>query len=191
MTPMIGCFGLLLVAGVLVGEAYSFVVVHHLLGTYAREIVGGVRWSDTLLPILLLQVAMIVLGVLAVKSAIAGLPTALMGSMLGKGTDAGRLMVRMLAGILLIIPGFFLDVVGLLLLLPPVQALLGHLGQRIAMSLIRRQMSKMFPGGMPGQMPFPGGAFPGMQPRGPMMPDARVGRGGKIVDVTAERVDRN
>ncbi len=190
MTPLLGCLGLLLVGGVLIGEAYSFVVMHRLLGTHAREFIGGVLWSDTLLPILLLQVVMIVLGVLAVKSAIATLPTALMGSMVGKGSDAGRLMVRMAAGILLIIPGFFLDAVALLLLLPPVQAIFGSLGQRIAMSLVRRQMAKMFPGGMPGQMPFPGGGFPGMQPRGPMMPDARVGRGGKIVDVTAERVDK-
>lgn len=190
MTPLLGCLGLLLVVGVLVGEAYSFVVAHRLLGTYARDIIGGALWTDTLLPILLLQVAMIVLGVLAVKSALATLPTALMGSMLGKGTDAGRLLVRAVAGILLIIPGFFLDVVGLLLLLPPVQAVFGAIGQRLAMSLVRQQMAKMFPGGMPGQMPFPGGGFPGMQPRGPMMPDARVGRGGKIVDVTAERVDK-
>ena len=62
MTPLLGCLGLLLVGGLLVGEAYGFVVMHHLLGTYAREIIGGVRWTDTLLPMLLLQVAMIVLG---------------------------------------------------------------------------------------------------------------------------------
>ena len=54
MKNMLGCLGLLLVAGVLVGEAYSFVVAHHLLGTHARGLVGGVRVSDTVLPILLL-----------------------------------------------------------------------------------------------------------------------------------------
>ena len=193
MTPLLGCFGLLLVAGLVAGEGYSFVVAHHLLGTYARDLCGGSRWSDTLLPILLLQVGLIVFGVMTVKSSITRLPSALMGSMLGQNADAGRLMVRVLAGILLIVPGFFLDVVGLLLLLPPLQAGFGKLGQRIAMSLVRKQMGKMFPGGMAGGgMPggFPGGSFPGMMPRGPLTPDARLGRGGKIVDVTAERVDK-
>jgi UPF0716 family protein affecting phage T7 exclusion len=198
MTPLIGCFGLLLVAGVLAGEGYSFVVAHHLLGTYARDLCGGARWTDTLLPILLGQFALMVLGGMTVKRAINRLPSALMGSLLGQNADAGRLMVSMVAGILLIVPGFFLDVVGLLLLLPPLQAGFGKLGQRIAMSLVRQQMGKMFAGGMPGGgMPggfsgggFPGGAFPGMIPRGPLMPDARLGRGGKVVDVTAERVDK-
>ncbi len=197
MTALFGCLGLLFIAGVLTGEAYSFVVVHQLLGAHARELIGGVRLSDTILPILLLQLGLIVFGVMIVKGAINRLPSALMGSMLGQNADAGRLLVRVLAGILLIVPGFFLDVVGLLLLLPPVQALFGSLGQRLAMSLVRQQMSKMFPGGMPGRpggmpggFPFPGGAFPGMQARGPLTPDARVGKGGKVVDVVAERVDK-
>jgi UPF0716 family protein affecting phage T7 exclusion len=191
---MIGCLGLLLVLAVLTGEAFSFVVAHKVLATWGRDLVGGSQVSDTILLIILLQVAMIVAGVLVVKSAVNRLPAVLMGSMLGQGTGAGRLLIGLFAGILLIVPGFFLDVVAVLLLLPPVQALFGAIGQRVAMSLVRQQMAKMFPGGKPGMaggFPFGAGTpFPGMQPRGPLTPDLSVGRGGKIVDVTAERVDK-
>lgn len=201
MTALLGCFGLCAILGVLVGEAYSFVVAHRLLGAYARDIIGGANPSDTILPILGIQVVLMLMGVFAIKSAVAQLPTALMGSMMGQGTSAGRLVMRALAGILLVIPGFFLDTVAILLLLPPVQAIFASLGQRVVMSLVRQQMAKMFPGGMPGaggafpfpsgamRGGFPGGAFPGMQPRGPLSPDAQVRRG-KVVDVSAERVDK-
>lgn len=201
MTPLIGCTGLLGLLAAIVGEAYSFVVAHRLLGTYAKDIVGGSNPSDTVLPIIAIQVVLMLIGIMLVKSAISQLPTALMGSMMGQGASAGRLMVKALAAVLLIIPGFFLDVVALLLLLPPVQSLFATLGQRIVMALVRQQMARMFPGGMPGGgmpggFPFPGGmaggmpgGFPGMQSRGPLMPDAQVRRG-KVVDVSAERVDR-
>jgi len=192
VTALLGCFGLLLVVGLLIGEAFSFSVVHQLLGAHARELIGGVRWTDTLLPILVLQGVVMVVGWLVAKSAVAALPLAMMSSLMGPsvglGTTSiagGKLMVRLLAGILLIVPGFFLDVVAVLLLLPPVTAIFGSLGQRVALSLVRRQMGRMGVGGaMGGGMPFPG-----MRPRGQLTPDARVGRSGKIVDVTAERVD--
>ncbi len=205
MTPVIGCLGILGVLAAIVGESYSFVVAHRLLGTYARDIVGGANPSDTVLPIIGIQVVLMVIGIMLVKSTIAQLPTALMGSMMGQGAAAGRLLVKALAGILLIVPGFFLDVVAILLLLPPIQALFAALGQRIVMALVRQQMAKMFPGGMPGGgmggMPggfpgMPGGfpgmgaGFPGMQARGPLKPDAQVRRG-KVVDVSAERVDKD
>lgn len=195
MTPMLGCVGLLVALATVAGEAYSFVVAHRLLGAHARELIGGSNLSDTILPIIVIQVILMVIGVMLVKSTIAQLPTALMGSVMGQGTAAGRLVVRLLAGILLIVPGFFLDAVALILLLPPVQAVLAALGQRVVMSLVRQQMAKMFPGGMPGGaggFPFPGGmpgGFPGMRPRGPLAPDAQVRRG-KVVDVSAERVDK-
>lgn len=189
---MIGCLVVIAVLAALVGEAFSFVAAHRLLGTYARDLIGGGNVSDTILPIILLQVAAMVAGVLLVKGAVGRLPLALMGGLLGQGSQAGRLIIGMAAGILLILPGFFLDVAAVFLLLPPVQSWLAGLGQRIALSLVRRQMGKMFPGGMPGGgMPggFPGG-FPGMLPRGGMSPDARVGRGGRVVDVEAERLDK-
>lgn len=193
MRGLLGCAGLLVLLVLAAGEAFSFIAAHRLLGAYARDLIGGAAPSDTILPILVLQVVAIVAGVLVVKSTIAALPMALMGSVLGQGASAGRLIVRILAGILLIVPGFFLDLVALLLLLPPVQALLASKGQAVAMSLVRRQMGKMFGGGMPGMpggMPGAGFPFPGMQPRSPLTPDARLGKGGKIVDVTAERVDK-
>lgn len=187
---MIGCLGLLLVLALLAGEAFSFVVAHHVLGTYARDLIGGSRPTDTILPIIAIQVVMMVWGVVLVKRAIATLPLAMMGSLMGGGSDGGRLLIRMLAGILLIVPGFFLDLIALVLLLPPVNRGLAVLGQRVMMSIVRRQMGKMMgaAGGFPGG--FPGGAFPGMQPRGPLQPDARVQGNGKVVDVTAERVDK-
>lgn len=200
MTPMIGCLGLLGLLSVLAGEAFSFVLAHRLLGTYARDLVGGANPSDTILPILAVQIVLMVTGVILVKRSVSRLPNALMGSMMGQGAAAGRLLIRLVAGILLIIPGFFLDVVALILLLPPVQTIFAALGQRIVMSLVRQQMAKMFPGGMPGGaggaggFPFPGGmgglpgGFPGMQARGPLKPDAQMRRG-KVVDVSAERVD--
>ena len=89
---------------------------------------------------------LIVVGVMIVRGMINRLPAALMGSMMGQNADAGRLMVRMAAGILLIIPGFFLDTLAILLLIPPVNAGLGKLGQRFAMAMVRQQMAKMFPG---------------------------------------------
>lgn len=200
MTPLLGCAGLLGIVAVLAGEVYSFVVAHRLLGAYARDLIGGANPSDTLLPIIAIQVALMIIGFVLVKVTVAQLPMALMGSLMGQGTAAGRLVLRALAGVLLIVPGFFLDVVAVLLLLPPVQALLAASGQRIVMALVRQQMTRMFPGGMPGgaggfpfppggMKGFPGGAFPGMQPRGPLAPDARVSRG-RVVDVDAERVDK-
>lgn len=198
----LGCFGILLVIAIMAGEAYSFVFASHLLTTHARDLIGT-SWVDTVLPLILLQVVLMVIGVLQVKGAVNRLPTALMGTMMGQNADAGKLMVQALGGILLIVPGFFLDVVGILLLLPPVQAVLARLGTRIAMSIVRQQMAKMFPGGMPGGAGFPGGmaggtfagfpggGFPGMQPRGAMTPDERIPRKpGRVIETTAERVDK-
>lgn len=194
---ILGCLGILLVLALVVAEAYSFVFASRLLTTHARDLIGGTTWVDTVLPIIIAQVVLIVVGIMAVKGAVARLPTALMGTMLGQNADAGRLMLQALGGILLIIPGFFLDLVGILLLLPPVQAILAKLGSRIALSIVRQQMAKMFPGGMPsGGFPgMPGGplagGFPGMRPRGPLTPDERLPRNpGKVIDTTAERVDK-
>ena len=189
----LGCLGLLMVVGVVTAEVYSFVVASHLLRTYAREIIGGAAVMDTILPLILVQVTLMAIGVVVVKRAFTRMPTALMGSVMGQNADAGRVMLSMLGGILLIIPGFFLDVIAIIVLLPPVQALLAKIGQRVVMALVRRQLGKMFPGGMPpGGMAggFPGG-FPGMQPRGSLTPDERIPRRpGKVIDTTAERVDR-
>lgn len=194
----LGCLGLLLGLVIASAEAWSFVLASRLLRAHASGIIGGTGWVDTVLPIILLQAAMIALGVVVVRRAIARMPTVLMGAMMGQGDGAGRVAVQALGGLLLIIPGFLLDVLGILLLLPPVQALFGKLGQRVLMALLKQQMARMFPGGRPpgaGGFPgfpgFPGGPFPGMSPRGPLMPDDRVQRGpAKVVDTTAERVDR-
>lgn len=189
---MLGCIGMLLILGVMAGEVYSFVIASDLLRQHARDVIGGSSAIDTVLPIILVQIVLMVIGIAIVKRNFARLPIALMGSMLGQNNDGGRMMLSLIAGIFLIIPGFFLDVVAVFLLLPPIQSLLARIGQRVMMSLVKRQMAKMFPGGMP-TGGFPGGAagFPGMQPRGPLMPDERIPRRpGKVIDTTAERVDR-
>lgn len=186
----LGCFGLLAVLAVLVAEGYSFVVGSRLLIHFDRA--DFPSWDATVLPLILIQGALMAVGVMAVKRAVNRLPTAMLGAMTGQSADAGRLVMQVIGGLLLIVPGFFLDVLGILLLLPPIQAVFAKLGQRVMMGIMRQQMAKMFPGGMPPGAfgkGFPGGPFPGMSPRGPLTPDERMPRRPKVIDTTAERVD--
>lgn len=190
---LLGCLGGIFVLALVAAEAFSFVVASRLLTTHARDLIGGSSWVDSVLPIILAQVVLMTIGVVAVKRALARLPTALMGTLMGQNADAGRLAFRVVGGILLIIPGFFLDVLGLILLAPPVQSLFAKAGSRIMLAVVRQKMGKMFAGGgfpgMPGAG-MPAGGFPGLRPRGPLIPDERLPRTpGKIVDTTAERVD--
>lgn len=102
--------------------------------------------------------------------------------------DAGRRLVGLIAGAMLIFPGFISGALALPLLLPPVQRLFGRLGNAIAGGLMRHVMGRMKPGGFPGG--FPGGPFPGMQQRsGPLRPDDSVRTPPKIIDTTVERDD--
>jgi UPF0716 family protein affecting phage T7 exclusion len=192
---MLGCLGLILALMVVAAECWSFVVASHLLSTYARAYTGP-SWVDTILPIAIIQVVLMVVGVMLAKKTVNRIPQAVMGSMLGGKADLGRIAVGLVGAILLVLPGFFLDIVGILLLLPPTQSLFAGLGQRILMALLRQQMARMgmpMPGAGGGANPFAGmagmgAAFPGMKPRGPLRPDERVGPG-KVIDTTAERVD--
>jgi UPF0716 protein FxsA len=199
MVRLLGCFGVLLFLAIGVVEVWSYLVASRLLTTYARDTFA--TGLETILPIALVQIVLMVAGVMIAKRLAARLPTALMGSLMGGSKDLGRMAVAFVGAICLVLPGFFLDILGILLLLPPVQILFASLGQRVLMGLVRRQMSQMgmgamFGGGKPGAgFPggFPGGPFPGMQPRGGLTPDDRIGpaRPGKVVDVEAERVERN
>jgi UPF0716 protein FxsA len=99
----------------------------------------------------------------------------------------GRNGLAMLGGLLLIIPGFLSDAVGLLLLLPPVRRLAGRLLDR---SLRRRGVPLDFPPGGPmGPMggPMGPGGGPGRGPSG----DGFGGPsgGGKVIQ--GEVVDRD
>ncbi len=110
---------------------------------------------------------------------------------------AGRHILGAVGAVLLALPGFLSDVPGLLLLLPPVQSLLGRLGAALLASVVKRSMGKMFGGGFPGGFPggkpggaagFPSGPFPGMKP---MTPDdrARFNKPGKTYDASVEKDD--
>ncbi len=79
----LGCLIFLAVAGLVWAECYGFILASRLLRTHASDLIGGTGWVDSVLPLILLQVALIALGVMAVKGAIATLPTALLGSLSG------------------------------------------------------------------------------------------------------------
>lgn len=149
----LGCIGFLLFVLLLCVEFYVLLVV-----------MGWVK--DILGPILVL-VALMVVGVKLAQFHAKRLPLDLMS---GKG--GGRL-IALIGALLIAVPGFITDVIGLLLQLPVVQRLFSKLGMALAASVVKRAMGggfKGFPGGagFPGGFPpgagFPGGPFPGMKP---------------------------
>jgi UPF0716 family protein affecting phage T7 exclusion len=169
MARGLGCLLLLLAIGALSVELWVFLIV--------RE-----RCDDTLGP-LLAVVATTYIGIRVAVHHGGKLPMDLLA---GQG---GRRLVAVAGGVLLAFPGFVSDALGLLLLLPPVQLVLGGLGQRVAMSLLRNVMGRMMGGGgFPGMPP---GGFPGMPPGGPfpgMKPDDRVfKKPTKTIDTTVEK----
>lgn len=113
----------------------------------------------------------------------------IMAEFLGGG--AGKRLVGLVGGVLLAFPGFLSDAVGLLLLLPPVQALFARVANLAVAAIARNAMKGMmggkgFPGGgFPG---FPGG-FPGGGPFPGMQPDDRRSfpRPTKTIDTTVDK----
>lgn len=102
--------------------------------------------------------------------------------------DAGRRLVGIIAGALLLFPGYITAVMAMPFLLPPVQRLFGRMGNAIAGGLLRHVMGRMKPGAFPGG--FASGPFPGMQQRtGPLRPDDSIRTSPKIIDTTVERDD--
>jgi UPF0716 protein FxsA len=103
---------LLILAG-LAAELASIIMVGNALGV---------------IPTLLLILAGGVLGISLIRSAGTGLAVALrshvQASSVKKGI-AGKAVARGVAGLLFLVPGFFSDLAGLLLLLPPVRQWLG------------------------------------------------------------------
>jgi UPF0716 family protein affecting phage T7 exclusion len=91
---------------------------------------------------------------------------------------AGRHAIGALGGVLIVLPGVGSDLLGILLLLPPVQALFGRAGNLIMAAIVRRQMAKM-------GMPLPGAA--GSFPASFGQPGAGPGRVPRTIDTTAER----
>ena len=106
---------------------------------------------------------------------------------------AGKRLVGLVGGVLLVFPGYLSDAVGLILLLPPVQVLLARVANLAVAAIARNAMKGMiggkgFPGGGGGGFPgfpggFPGGPFPGMKPddRGTFP------RPTKTIDTTVEK----
>ncbi len=155
----IGCLFALLVIAVLAGETWVYLWVSH---DMAIRFTGE---TEYILPLLVIFAGMYA-GWRLVKYHVSRIPMAFMQG------HAGRHVVGVLAGVLLLIPGLATDMVGLVLLLPPVGALGNRLGNRVMASIARQTLGRMMAGGggFPG---FPGGApnaglsgFPGMSPRG-------------------------
>jgi|GEM_PF-4998830 len=169
-----GCLVLLAILGLGCGELWVFLLI--------RERVDD--WVIPLLGIIMMSIA----GFRIISFNIKRLPMEFLSG------GAGRRLIGVIAGALLLFPGFITGALALPLLLPPVQRGLGRLGNVLAGGLMRHFMVKMgssgkaggfagFPGG------FPGGPFPGMQPRGklPLRPDDSVRQRPKIIETTVER----
>jgi UPF0716 family protein affecting phage T7 exclusion len=146
------------------------------------------RVHDVLGPILLV-VATSIVGVKILQYQLKRLPQAIVGG------NLGRRLVGVIGAVFIIVPGFISDALGLLLLLPPVQALLAGVGTVIGASLAKRTMGRMFgggmfpPGGAPGGFPgfpggFPQGGFPALKPDD-QLPFGRPGP--KTYDVKPEK----
>ena len=175
--PKFGCLAILLVIAALSVELWAMLFV--------------IGWAHDVLGPLMAAAATSVLGVVVIRRQLALLPKAMLDGTIG------RRLICIIGGILLAFPGFISDVPGILLILPPVQALFGRLGAAIAASVAKRAMQGMFRG-MPGASggAFPGGIPPGMFPKGfpSLTPDERLpfgkpGAAPKTYDVKPEQPD--
>lgn len=181
----IGCLGILLVIALLSVEFYVLLVV--------------MGWMQDILGPILILIVMSVVGVKVMQFHIKRLAPSFVTGQIG-----GRL-IGVLGGLLLVIPGFITDLIGLLLQVPLVQKLFSRFGMMLAASLAKRAMGgalgKSFSGGFPGGgfpmggFPgFPGGAFPpggfpGLKPDERMpMGKPTLGNGGpKTYDVEPDK----
>jgi UPF0716 protein FxsA len=155
-----GCLGILLFLGLLTVEFYGLLVV---IGWLKNDIFAA----------LLIMAGMTVVGVKLAQFHAKRLPQALLS-----GQGGGRL-IALIGALLIVVPGFITDVIGLILQVPLVQRMFSKLGMALAASLVKRAMGgglgKGFPGAFPGGG-FPGGAFPG-GPFPGMKPDDRITTG--------------
>ena len=158
----LGCLGFLLFIGLMCVEFYVLLVV--------------MDWVKDILGPILIIVAMTVVGVKLAQFHAKRLPVALMsGPMQG-----GSRLIGLVGAILIIVPGFITDIIGLILQIPLVQRMFSKVGMALAASLVKRAMGGGFGKGFPGAG-FPGGGFPGGAfPGGPfpgMKPDERITNG--------------
>lgn len=181
MARGLGCLLLLFIVAWLCLEVLAYIGVSRLINSSFESTVGSGGYLIVIAWMVLSLVIAIKLGRWHVAKVAPGILN---------GT-AGKHVVGALGAILLGLPGLLSDVPGILLLLPPVQSLLGKLGTAVMAVIVKRSMGKMIGGGFPGGFPnvgFPGGAspFPGMKP---LTPDdkARFPKPGKTYDTTIEK----
>ena len=192
MVRGLGCLLLMFVMVWLGLEVLAYIGVSRFLNSHFEKTVGSGGYLIVFLWMIVSLVIAIKLGRWHVAKVAPGILN---------GT-AGKHVVGVLGAILLGLPGLLSDVPGILLLLPPVQSLLGKLGSAVMAVVVKRSMGKMMGGAFPGGgfpaggFPaggFPGGIFPnkarpfpGMKP---LMPDdkVRLGKPGKTYDTTIEK----
>lgn len=170
----LGCLGVLLFLGLLTVEFYGLLLV---IGWLKNDIFAA----------LLIMAGMTIVGVKLAQFHARRLPQALLS-----GQGGGRL-IALIGALLIAVPGFLTDVIGLILQVPLVQRMFSKVGMALAASLVKRAMGgglgKGFPGGFPGGG-FPGGAFPG-GPFPGMKPDERItndkSSGPKTYDVQPDK----
>lgn len=138
----LGCLLFLLILVVLAVEIYAIVLVGGL-----AEAFGGH------LTIIVLAVVLSILGIKLARWRGKTIPQAMMSGRVGHAA-AG-----LFGAVLLVFPGLITAAFGLLLQLPPIQALVAGVMQRLFMSMTAIAMKRMAGGGGPGKG-FPGGGFP-------------------------------
>ncbi len=187
-----GCLALLGLVGWLTLEVWAWLALSQQLNSHFEAQIGSGGYLLTIGWMIL----MFFLGVRFTKHHAGRIMAGLLTG------QAGRHILGAIGGVLLALPGFISDIPGILLLLPPVQIVLGTLGNALVAAVVKQTMGRMmggvgglFGGGMPGGGMAGGfaGMFPGMQPRsggGPAMkPDDQIIRPKrpKIIDTTVEK----
>lgn len=166
----LGCLGILLFIALMCVEFYALLVV--------------MGWMKDILGPLLIMAVVTVVGVKLAQFHAKRLPVALMSG----PVQGGSRLIGLVGAILIIVPGFITDIIGLILQIPVVQRMFSRVGTVLAASLVKRAMGGGFGKGFPGGFPaggFPGGGFPGGFPGGAfpggpfpgMKPDERISNG--------------
>ena len=141
----LGCLFLLFVLAVMTGEVFLIIW----LGGVAEPI-GG------MLTIIILTVALSFIGFKLAKYRGKQIPQAMLSGQIGKAAGG------MVGAILMTIPGLVTGAIGLLLQLPPIQAMLSGIMHKVFLAFTASAMKKMGSmggkGGMGGMGGFPGGA---------------------------------